>query len=221
MGVFFDLFSSGISALFYGFLLAVAITAGLFLILKAFCGTPSRPLPVAASFALLFVVALVNMSVMMGAFKIKGITADAIELLEYAERRVDSFDMGDFLGDLAGGDYAQMIADGMELADGTELARASELMDELKDNGRLLQYYFQQNDMSTLSLVLSPIQTLQKFNDKMNSAIWHSILWTLAFMALAAIVMVRSQPKPRSSAGFYDGTSIGGGNPGGGCDLNF
>ena len=82
MGIFFDLFVNSISCVFYGFIITIAIIAGVCLLISSLKRGALGSIPFLLSIVLLFIVLFINMSIMVGAIKIKKVANNALTVIE-------------------------------------------------------------------------------------------------------------------------------------------
>lgn len=189
--MFIKLISNGASCIGYGLLISIVIIAILCVILSYIKKNSLKSFPFVISLAVVFVVLLINMSVMIGAIKIKNIVNQSIDA-------IDQF--AEVLSETNINDVARLIQDGDCIGAAQQIGQTSnevdfnnliDLKNQLGDNWDLVKQYFDTSDMSVAILFLSPTKTIKKFNSKMNSIIIRNILWSLLFLGIAVLVGLR------------------------------
>lgn len=191
MSTFFDLIANGISCIGYGLLISIVIIAILCVILSSIKKDTLKSIPFVISLAVLFVVLLINMSIMVGAIKIKGIANQSIDAIDQFTEALSN-NINDAGRLIQNGDYIGAAQQVGEASDEVDFNNLLDLKNQLGDNWDLLKQYFDSSDMSVTMLFLSPTKTIKKFNGKMNRVIVGNILWSLLFIGIAAFISLRN-----------------------------
>ncbi len=199
MSIFFSLFVDGISCIFYGVLIAIAVAFGIYLAVVSIKNTKPQSIPFFASLALTFVVVLVNMSIMTGAIKIKGIAGDTLTAIQQIQETVANTNFNGVGNSISNGNYSEALQQ-MSGSASIDFNNLQNLKKDLGGNWDLLKLYFDANDMSTTMLFLSPVSTIDSFNRKMNSVIIGNILWSVAFIGLSIFLGCKGAGASRSQA---------------------
>lgn len=187
--MFFDLFINGLSCVFYGFIITIAVLVLiLYFIRRKVKNGLLRSVPVLISTIVLFIVLFTNMSIMIGTIKMKGIANNTLAIIEQFQSVANTTDFNNFGESIKNGDYNGVIQQVGKSSGILDFQKLQELKNQLGDNWDLFKLYFDSSDMSTTMLFLSPVKTIERFNSKMNSIIWSNILWSLAFIILTIIV---------------------------------
>lgn len=145
-------------------------------------------LPFFISFILLFVILLVNMSIMVGAIKIKSVANDTLTTIEQINNLNQSVDISELGNSISNGNILEIIQQIGKYTDDVDMSQVQELKVNLRNNWDLLNTYFEHNDVSTVALFLSPKRTIEKFNSKMNSIIIKNIVWSTLFIILTIVI---------------------------------
>lgn len=161
MNIFFSLFSGALSCVFYGLIITLFIVASLYFLLSTASKGIVRSIAFWISMGVLSLLLLVNMSVMVGAFKVKS-TTGAMEL--WLNQR---------LHEVSG------IAD---------IESSQEIGEMLDENFPMLNHYLNLFDFSGTSFRELPTVMADCIRSEMNSQIWSNVLWSLGFIIAAVLI---------------------------------
>lgn len=191
MGIFFKLFTNGISCIFYGLILAITITIVLCFFISSKKGN-LRSIPFFLSIAMLFIALFVNMTVMVGAIKIKKVANNALTVIEQLQEVIASSSLNEIGESVTNSDYRDLVKQIGRVSDHVDVYKLQELKNQLGGSWDLLRLYFESSDMSPAMLFFSPTRTITRFNSKMNSIILKKILWSVLFTIVVVIVAIHS-----------------------------
>ena len=206
MGIFFDLFVNSISCVFYGFIITIAIIVGVCLLISSLKRGVLGSISFLLSIALLFIVLFINMSIMVGAIKIKKVANNALTVIEQFQDVIRNTNLNDLGESVTNGDYMGAVQQVEQASDIIDIHKIQELKNQLGDNWDLLRLYFESYDMNSAMLFLSPAKTIARFNSKMNGIILKTALWSIAFIILSITIGLlhnnarTSRPQRSSSA---------------------
>ena len=147
--------------MFYGFIITAFIMATLYFVLKSMSQGTVRSIPFWITGPVLTILLLINMSVMMGAFKVKGQT-ETMEI--WLNQRLDDTD------ETVGVQESQWIGD------------------QLTDEFPLLGCYLNLFDLSGHTTNELPQVFREVINEKMNDVIESRILWSVGFIITAMLI---------------------------------
>lgn len=161
MSIFFSLFSTGISSLFYGLILTAFIMSILYIALKLASKGIVKSLGFYITGPVLFIILWINSTIFCGAWQIKGMV-DSMELW-----------LNQQLYGLNG------IVD---------LRESQEIGEELVNNFPILGSFFGLFDFSGNTYENLPSAMADTIRGELNSYMWSSTFWILGAMACAVIV---------------------------------
>lgn len=190
MGIFFKLFTNGISCVFYGLIVTISITIVLCFFISSKKGN-LRSIPFFLLIAMLFIALFVNMTVIAGAIKIKKVANNALTVIEQLQEVIASSSLNEIGEGVTNGNYKDLVKQVERVSGHVDVYKLQELKKQLGGSWDLLRLYFESSDMSPAMLLLSPTRTITRFNSKMNGIILRRILWSVLFIAVV-IVAIRS-----------------------------
>lgn len=161
MGVFFSLFSGAFGCVFYGLIIALFIIVSLYFVLSLLSKGIVRTIPFWISMGVLFVLLFINMSVMVGAFKVKSATG-AMEIW-----------------------LNQQLHTVSGIADIDTSQKVGEMLD---DQFPILSHYIDLFDFSGHTFQELPTVMADTIRSEMNSQILKNVLWSLGFIIAATLV---------------------------------
>lgn len=161
MTTFFSLFSGAVSCVFYGFLITAFIIATLYFLLSTASKGIVRSIAFWLSMAALSILLLVNMSVMVGAFRVKSATS-AMEVW-----------------------LNQQLHNASGYAD---IESSQQIGDSLDENFPILEHYLNLFDFSGIPFKELPTVMADSIRSEMNSQIWSNVLWSLGFIIAAVLI---------------------------------
>lgn len=172
----------------YGFLITIAIIAVLWFIISSIKKGSFITVPFIISTFALFIVLFINISVMIGAIKMKGLANSSLNTIEQFTGVISSLSANDMDQLSRNGDYLdalRQIGQDSGLVDPIYL---QELQNQLGDNWDLLNHYFGKSGETVNALFSAPKKTIERFNSKMNGIIIGNILWSLSFLVITIFI---------------------------------
>lgn len=176
------------------------LTVGTYVILSTINKGAIRSYPFFFSLGLLFVVLFFNMSIMMGAIKVKSVANSSLTIIEQLHNVINPNNMNDLGRSITNGDYMDVIQQLGHASDNLDINNIQELKNQLVNNWSLLKLYFSSYGMSPTMLVISPTKTIERFNSKMNTIILSNVLWSLSFLVFTIIVAMYKMKKPEKAS---------------------
>ena len=167
--IFFSLFTTAISSIFYGVIVTAVIMAILYVVLKTINNGIDQSIPFYVTGVVLAVLLIIQLSLMTGAIQAKEATHSA-EI---------------FLSQLVEDKYGTVSAQDSQ-----------EIMDVITDQFPIIGNYidianFSGNDISDLPEIM-----YESMANYLSSYIWHRVWWILAIIILAVIIALCFRKRP-------------------------
>lgn len=183
--IFFELFTTAFMCIFYGVVITTAIMALLYFILKEIDKNTVRTVPFYCTGVVLFLLLVIQFSLMMGAFEAKSYV-DGIEIT-----------------------ISRMV----EGVSGIVSAEESQkILEEATGGNQLFGLFFNTCNFSGNDYEDLPAVMAETFRSGLNSYIWRRIWWTLGIIVLGILIISlpntkgsnRNSKKGNSSRGSSD-----------------
>lgn len=197
MSTFIGLFANDISCIAYGLLISLAIVAIVSLVLYIKKKDSLVTIPSIICITILFIVLLSNMSVMVGAIKVKGIANRSIDAIEQFDNVINPTNLNNIGELILDGDYMEAVQQVSQASEEVDINNLLEIKNQLGDNWDLLKHYLDAADINVSMLFLSPTQTIEKFDSKMNYTIIGNILWSALFIGITFFVGIKGTNKSK------------------------
>jgi len=169
--IFFELFSTAFMCIFYGVVITAAIMAILFFALRQFNRGIVESIPFYATGVVLFVLLVIQISMMVGAIEAKGYV-DGMEI------------------------YIGQLVDGMSGVVST--SESQEILDEVVSQNHLIGLFFDTCDFAGTDVANLPHAMAEVFRDGLNSYIWHRFWWALCGTLVAVVIAICARKRPVS-----------------------
>lgn len=179
--VFFDLFSTGISCIFYGFVATAAIMAILYAVLRAISKGFVQSIPFFITGIVLSILLVLQFSLMFGAFEARSLTKSTeIYLSQKFENQYGTIGKQD----------SQII------------------LDDVNKNFPIIGSYigyadFSGNDISQVAELMA--QTMSSY---LSSYIWHRVWWIIGIIIVACFIAVCFEKKEYVPSSYEDNYEI-------------
>lgn len=167
--MFFELFSTGFSCIFYGMVITAALMAILYFLLRQLNRGIVESIPFYITGVILFILLTIQLSLMCGAIEVKGYV-DATEV------------------------YVTQLVEGLS---GVLTANESQqILDKVTEENPLLGVYFNICNFAGTEIQDLPSRMAEVFRDNLNTYIWHRVFWSLGITVVGVVIAICARKRP-------------------------